>query len=986
MADNTNYIGVAMGMDVTDLKAGLSEANKQIQLANSKFQAAASEMDDWTKSSEGLTAKIEQLSTVLDMQKRKLAGLKKEHEQVVKEQGENSEAARNLQVQINRQQATVNRTEREFKNYKETLEGVENGSIDLENVTLKAGKAVEKAGKKTKEAGENAEKAGDGFTVAKGAVATFVGNALTSLVSWAKDGAAALLDLSESTREYREDMGKLKTAFESAGKSTELATETYRDFYTVLGEEDRSVEAVSHLAKFVETEQDMAKWTNIAAGVWGTFGDSLPVEGLTEASNETAKVGKVTGVLADALNWAGVNEDKFNESLEKCNTEQERAKLITDTLNGLYEKAAENYRKNNASVMKAREETADYNDTLAELGETLEPVNAEINSLKLELAKEFAPVLKKEVVPAVKDFFEKLEDTNAAEKAGKAIAFLVENLDTIARVTVTTIGVWKTFTTVMAISNTISATSKAIETYTGAINTAKKAQLAFNAAQSANLFGAIATLAVTAVGAIATYALTAEDAEEATDLLTGSQREAVTTAEELAEEYRETKKAAAELAAAELAHIDRAEDLWHELQTLADENGNVKKGYEERAQFILTELNKALSTEYTMNGNIITQYGDIKNSIEEVILAKRAQILITAHEENYKKAVENVAAAEKARALQAQELAAQEEIVAQKKAHIRGLEAQIEGEYDARTRQMYDQQLQSAKGQLLEEEKILEEKRGAYNKSEADLYQYYSDIATYEKASTLIMQGETAKAVQYLDELALGFKTAANTADLSAEEQKKVLKQQVIDTEINARLMKEAYEDGVEGVTEEMVDTAEEQANKAKTEFKAVGGEITKGIAEGAEKEEWTLSSAMEKIINKGLEAARNAAIIESPSKLFRKEVGRYIGQGVGVGVLDAIPDVQKDVQKFNDFLAENIGEDGVAGLSANISTHGDTIRRAAVPRTSAGGDHTASRSTVVNAGLTVNYNGKLSRKKLKKTENEHYKAVRMKLKAEGAI
>lgn len=284
MADNTNYIGVAMGLDVSDLKAGLSEANKQIQLANSKFQAAASEMDDWTKSADGLKAKIEQLDTVLKMQQSKLAGLRAEYEKVAKEQGENSEAARKLQVQINKQQATVNRTEREFKNYKETLEGVEDGSIDLEDVTLKAGKAVEKSGKQVKEAGENAEKAGDGFTVAKGAVATFVGNALTSLVSWAKDGAAALLDLSESTREYREDMGKLKTAWESAGKSTELATETYRKFYSVLGEEDRSVEAVNHLAKFVETEQDMAKWTNIAAGVWGTFGDSLPIEGLTEAA------------------------------------------------------------------------------------------------------------------------------------------------------------------------------------------------------------------------------------------------------------------------------------------------------------------------------------------------------------------------------------------------------------------------------------------------------------------------------------------------------------------------------------------------------------------------------------------------------------------------------------------------------------------------------------------------------------------------------
>ena len=82
----------------------------------------------------------------------------------------------------------------------------------------------------------------------------------------------------------------------------------------------------------------MSQWTDIAAGVWATFGDSLPIEGLTEASNETAKTGKLTGVLADALNWAGISEDDFQSSLDGCNSEQERAALITDTLNGLYKR------------------------------------------------------------------------------------------------------------------------------------------------------------------------------------------------------------------------------------------------------------------------------------------------------------------------------------------------------------------------------------------------------------------------------------------------------------------------------------------------------------------------------------------------------------------------------------------------------------------------------------------------------------------------
>ena len=64
MPEEKNYIGVAMGLDVTDLKAGLSEANKQIQLANSEFKAASSGMEDWSKSTDGLTAKVKQLDSV----------------------------------------------------------------------------------------------------------------------------------------------------------------------------------------------------------------------------------------------------------------------------------------------------------------------------------------------------------------------------------------------------------------------------------------------------------------------------------------------------------------------------------------------------------------------------------------------------------------------------------------------------------------------------------------------------------------------------------------------------------------------------------------------------------------------------------------------------------------------------------------------------------------------------------------------------------
>lgn len=284
MSDNTNYIGVAMGLDVTDLKAGILEANKQIKLANSEFKAASSGMDDWTKSTEGLNAKIKQLDTVLSAQKSKLAGLKAEYEKVAREQGENSEAARNLKIQINNQQSIVNKTEREFNNYKETLKQVEEGSLDLEDASLKAGKAVKKAG-------DDAEDAGDGFTVAKGAISGFIANGLTALVGAAKDAVVSLFNLSEETKEFRQDMATLETAFSEASFSAETATDTWRDLYAVFGEDDRAVEAANNIARMAKNEQELNEWVQITTGVWGTYQDALPVEALAESAGETAKVG-----------------------------------------------------------------------------------------------------------------------------------------------------------------------------------------------------------------------------------------------------------------------------------------------------------------------------------------------------------------------------------------------------------------------------------------------------------------------------------------------------------------------------------------------------------------------------------------------------------------------------------------------------------------------------------------------------------------------
>lgn len=245
-------------------------------------------------------------------------------------------------------------------------------------------------------AAKNAQKANKQITndmiTATRQVVAFKNKAVDGITSFAKTAVGvgvagvtalttAFIALDGATEEYRIAQGRLNTAYEAAGYSAQTATQAYRDFYGILGDVDTATEASQLLAKLVKNEQDVSTWTRITAGVSGTFGDSLPIEGLIEAANETAKVGTVTGQLADALNWVGIMEDDFNEKLAACGSESERNKLIMDTLAQTYEGAADAFYKNNSALVASRNQQSALQEITAGLGETSSNVKGKVLEL-----------------------------------------------------------------------------------------------------------------------------------------------------------------------------------------------------------------------------------------------------------------------------------------------------------------------------------------------------------------------------------------------------------------------------------------------------------------------------------------------------------------------------------------------------------------------------------------------------------------------------
>ena len=311
------------------------------------------------------------------------------------------------------------------------------------------------AAKAAKKSGKNID---DSMMQATRKVVAFKNKSLTALGDFAKKGVkaagaavagmtAAFIALDGATEEYRVAQGKLNAGFQAAGLSADTARKSYRNFYAILGDTDTATEASQLLANMAKNEEEVTKWTRIAAGVHGTFGDSLPIEGLVESANETARTGKVTGVFADALNWVGIMEDDFNAKLEQTTDVSKRNQLIMDTLSKTHDKAADSFYANNQQVVNARRNHATLDEMLAKVGDTSSKVKnqlwvlagaAEDGSIRSgsmldwvqRKAEAFGQWIEGLDLSSLQKQFDE-QFARALQKAGEALQWVRDNSDTL---------------------------------------------------------------------------------------------------------------------------------------------------------------------------------------------------------------------------------------------------------------------------------------------------------------------------------------------------------------------------------------------------------------------------------------------------------------------------------------------------------------------------------------------------------------------------
>lgn len=621
MASKKNEVRVQFLADTADFRKQVTQANSTITELSSELKLNAEQMRTMGETAELAAQRQQILERMAAAYADKQEALNKELEVANKLYGENSVEAAKLRTQINNAATAANKLEPSIEGVNDELEDTDKAAKD----------------------------AGNELGVMGVAAGNLVANGLTALASGLKNAATEFIGLAEETREYRTEQAKLDTAFQTAGWSADTAKNTYMELYAVLGEEDRSVEAANHLAQLANTQEDLTDWTKICAGVFATFGDSLPIEGLTEASNETAKVGEVTGVLADALNWAAAEgetfgvtlrenteeneawneavlaaasaEDYFNLALQDCNTEQERAAKITETLNGLYGDAADAFYESNESVIEANRVNAEYTDTLADLGEMVEP-------LSTTFKKGFGNILKSVDNPQMESAIDNLNDSfedmfndlsDIAEEAGPAfveiVGFAARNIKDLAIVIPTAVIAFKSLKSIL--------------------DAAKVSGTGFWAALSAHPLTAIAGGISAFIGVLELLQVAYNETSETAQNLAEAERVAADNQEfidsvdakiDAMDDYRKSLRDTADNA---LVELDYTQKLADELFNLADANGNVSEAEQSRAQYIIDTLNEQLGTQLELTNGQIQGNQDLKQSIDDLIEAQRVQTELT---------------------------------------------------------------------------------------------------------------------------------------------------------------------------------------------------------------------------------------------------------------------------------------------------------------------------------------------------------------------
>lgn len=381
----------------SEFNQSISKINQNLKEYGSELKAVSSEFDAQADSMESLTAKNKVLKKQYDEQSDKMKLLSdqikkqtdyldaqaKEIQQLTNEYGENSSQVQKAEKAYANTESTISKLKTAFNEttaYANKLSSeISDNDTKLDGLKTSADGAassVKDYSKATKEAGDVSN---DTKTDVEQLQTSFEKLEVAQIASdFASDMIENIKGAVEESKEYLKIMGSLEVSSSHLNYTTNETKQTYKQLIGVLGDTQSAATTTANLQAIGLEQSQLTQITKGAIGAWARYGDSIPIDGLAESINETINTGTVTGNFADMLNWAGTSEDEFNEKLEQCSDNSERAQLVLDEManQGLM-KSADAWNENNKALVESNKAQDDYNEAMADFSKAVMPVFTE---------------------------------------------------------------------------------------------------------------------------------------------------------------------------------------------------------------------------------------------------------------------------------------------------------------------------------------------------------------------------------------------------------------------------------------------------------------------------------------------------------------------------------------------------------------------------------------------------------------------------------
>lgn len=356
-----------------------------------------------------------------------------------------------------------------------------------------------------------------------------------------------------------------------------------------------------------------------------------------------------------------------------------------------------------------------------------------------------------------------------------------------------------------------------------------------------------ALMAVAALGGgMYLMAKHSDEARRAEADLDKEEREHVKALNDVTDSYKEADKARKEATASAQADAEYSHELVDEYNSLVGANGKIKKGYEDRAEFIKGQLAEALGVEKKDIDDLIGKNGKLKKSINDVIEMKKAEAILDANKDAYTKAIQARKEAVEKLGPALRDLKSQEKDYEKAKAETAKRQQEYNNyvESGGKNTAQYKQRLKEA--QLAEEgaARGVEKQKKAVEDYQNTLNKANTEIQNYEGLATAIEKKDTKAVQEWAGKLTTGIKTRDNATRKELEAQAKTIDEEY-------KLIEKAYKDGEKGITEQMVKDAKKRRDAANKE----AGITAKDAAQNEKK----VADSATKSANKGQEKVASA-------------------------------------------------------------------------------------------------------------------------------